>query len=329
MNESRRLFGGFLLLLILSFTFPRIVYAQPAAATKQEAAEKGGGDGYACRCVAFRLDDVSDTNYPYIEDRLLDVFQNSNTSLTVGIIGNRFGNNQEIVSHLAAMLKVRPQILEVANHGWNHEDFSALSLGQQAALMQKTDEKIYGMLKVSPTVFIAPFNKINNSTFLAAKKNEMNTVSSGPAIDPPASKVSPDSAGMYHLPFSALTAYVDKDGKHWDPVPLATIERNILNGLENHGYAVVEMHPQEFAPQYQDGGSEVIDENHMATIESLIQWLHSAKIDVVTLGSFASASSAVPEFQSSLPLILALAAASAIALYRVSGYRNSKPAGCR
>lgn len=81
-----------MLLLILSFTFPRIVYAQPTAATRQEAAEKGGS-GYACRCVAFRLDDIGDTNYPYIEDRLLDIFQNSNTSLTVGIIGNRFGNN--------------------------------------------------------------------------------------------------------------------------------------------------------------------------------------------------------------------------------------------
>lgn len=224
------------------------------------------------------------------------------------------------------MLKVHTQILEVANHGRNHEDFSVLSLGQQTALMQKTNKKIYDTLKVSPTVFIAPFNKINNSTFLAAKKNGMNTVSSNPAIDPPAFRVFPDSAGTYHLPFSALTAYVDKDGKHWDPVPLATIERDILNGLNNHGYAVVEMHPQEFAPQYQDGGSEVIDESRLAAIEGPIQWLHSEKMDVVTLGSFASASRVVPEFQSTMPVVAALAVASAIALYGVSGSRNSKTA---
>ena len=325
MKKSRCLFGGFLLLLILTFTFPRLVYAQSNATAKQ-GVEKEGGNEYTCRCVAFRLDDVDDINHPDIEGKLLDIFQNSNTSLTVGIIGNRFGNNQEIAPHLAAMLKVHPQILEVANHGWNHEDFSVLSLEQQTTLMQKTNEKIYGTLKVSPTVFIAPFNKINNSTFFAAKKNGMNTVSSNPTTDPPASRVFPDSIGMYHLPFSALTAYVDKDGEHWDPVPLATIERDILNSLKNHGYAVVEMHPQEFALRNQEEGIEAIDESHMADIEGLIQWLHSEKMDVVTLGSFASTSRAVPEFQSTMFVVVALAGLSAIALGRLS-IRNSKPVG--
>lgn len=329
MKRRRLLTGSFLIMVLLIFvTFPRIAYAQSTMTdqSKQEMEGQKGNEGFRCRCVAFRLDDVGDSNNPDIENRLLNIFQNSNTSLTIGIIGNRFGNNQQIVSHLAALLSGHgPRILEVANHGWNHEDFSALSLEEQIALMQKTNGRIYSTLKVNPTVFIAPFNKINNSTFLAAKQSGINTVSSGPTVDPPANSVSPDAMGMYHLPFSAATAYVDKDGKNWDPVPLATIENDILNGLKNHGYSVVEMHPQEFVIRYQDKGSgELIDESHLATIESLIQWLYSERIDVVKIGSFATDNSRsnVPEFQSSLPLVATSGIASVIAVIRILGRRK-------
>lgn len=322
MKKSRYLASGFLLLIILTFTFPRLVFAQSNIAF-QGAAEKKAGEGYACWCVAFRLDDVDDVNHPEIEGKLLDIFQNSNTSLTVGIIGNRFGNNQEIVSHLVAMLEAHPQILEVANHGWNHEDFTALPLEQQAVLMQKTNEKIHSVLKVNSTVFIAPFNKVDNSTFLAAKKSGINTISSNPAIDPPAPKVLPDLMGMYHLPYSTVTAYVDKDGKHWDYTPLDKIKRDIVNALREHGYAVVEMHPQEFAPRDPEDG--VIDEAHLAAIEELIHSMHSEKINFVTLGSFSAKSRTVPEFESASTIVAVLAIASTIALDRVMSKRNARP----
>jgi peptidoglycan-N-acetylglucosamine deacetylase len=64
------------------------------------------------------------------------------------------------------MLKANtPARLEEANHGWNHEDFSAHSLQKQIELMQKTNEKIRRILDINPTVFIAPFNKIHNSAY--------------------------------------------------------------------------------------------------------------------------------------------------------------------
>jgi peptidoglycan/xylan/chitin deacetylase (PgdA/CDA1 family) len=352
MKKSRHLLGGFLLLLLLLLSLSiaplGIAHAQTtttttittsATTTKKEGAASGRDIGRVCRCVAFRLDDVDDINHPDIEHLLLNIFQNSNTGLTVGIIGNRFGNNTGIVSHLAAMLKNNANSpstnngkLEIANHGWNHEDFSALSLEKQVSLMQKTSEKIQRILKVTPTVFIAPFNKINNSTYLAAKKNGMYAISADPITDPPppGAIVSPDSSGMYHLPYSALTAYVDKDEKHWDAVPLTTIEKGVLDGLKKHGYAVIEMHPQEFFPRNpNDGSGEVIDENHLADMESLIRWLHSEKIEIVTLGWFASSAAAVataPEFQSttasnspttSTMLIAALAITSTIAVVKV------------
>lgn len=257
----------------------------------------------SCRCVAFRLDDVGDSNYPEMEHTLLNIFKNSNTSLTVGIIGNRFGNNTSIVSQLSSMLKANtPARLEVANHGWNHEDFSALSLQKQIGLMQKTNEKIYRILGISPTVFIAPFNKINNSTYLAAKDNGMYSISANPNTDPPSlATVSPDSAGMYHLPVTTITAHLSKDRKHWVPRHLSELENEILNGLQKNGYAVVEMHPQEFKPINQSTSGQMIDDSHLADIESLIEWLHSQKIETVTMGSFASLStSVVPEFPSSL-----------------------------
>src|SRR5438445_5204601 len=50
-----------------------------------------------CQCVAFRLDNVQDYWLNNVQTKIIDTFQQKNASLTIGIIGNSFGNDPKIV----------------------------------------------------------------------------------------------------------------------------------------------------------------------------------------------------------------------------------------
>lgn len=78
-----------------------------------------------CKCVVFRLDDVQDYFLTEAQMKVMNLFEKENASLTIGIIGNFFGNDTRIVSFVKNETK-QPQF-QFANHGWNHEDFSLLS----------------------------------------------------------------------------------------------------------------------------------------------------------------------------------------------------------
>jgi peptidoglycan/xylan/chitin deacetylase (PgdA/CDA1 family) len=285
-----------------------------------------------CKCAAFRLDDFDDVNFPGIEMKLLDLFYNTNTSLTIGIIAGRTWNNENFLSanlhsHLVKLLhgfktkdgKSGAPKIEVANHSWQHEDFSRLSLQEQNRLMRESNAKIHTKLGIFPSTFITPFNKLNKYTYQAAAENGINVVSSDPLRDPPTPyQVMPDSKGMYHLPYTALTARVDENEVSWDPMPLHKIQSAILRGIKNYGYAVIEMHPQEFVITDSSTGNSIIDQNHLHEVEDLIHWLHSQKIKIITLREFANEHT-TPEFDSSFTssLVMSVSIVAVIIIYTV------------
>ena len=80
----------------------------------------------SCRCVAFRLDDIQDYFLNKVQMEIINTFQKNNTNLTVGVIGNYFGNDTLLVDFVKEKLKTNDHSLEIANHGWNHEDFTLL-----------------------------------------------------------------------------------------------------------------------------------------------------------------------------------------------------------
>lgn len=217
--------------------------------------------------------------------------------------------------------------IEIANHGWQHEDFSRLSLQEQSQLMRKSNEKIHRMLGISPSTFIAPFNKINNYTYQAAAENGMNIVSSDPQRDPPTIyRIAPDSKGMYHLPYTAITAHVDENQISWDPISLDKIERAISHSIKIYRYAVIEMHPQEFVINDNITGNYMVNENHLHDIEKLIQWLHLQNIKIITMGEFATVHK-VPEFDSSISssLVMAVSIVATIISYMLIARHTKRP----
>src|SRR5919198_3545543 len=113
-----------------------------------------------CRCVAFRLDDIQDYWLNNVQVGVIDTFRKNDASLTVGVIGNYFGEDHKLVSYLKSRLsndsEVSQASIEIANHGWNHEDFTLFTETQQSELLAKGNQKIVTLLGVQQTVFIPP-----------------------------------------------------------------------------------------------------------------------------------------------------------------------------
>src|SRR6185503_9544092 len=128
----------------------------------------------SCNCVAFRLDDIQDYYLNQAQMQVIETFEERNASLTVGVIGNYIGNDLVLVNFLKEKIESKNFSLDVANHGWNHEDFALLSMQVQSALLSKSNDQIRNILGVQPSVFIAPFNRMDEDTLVAMAENGLN-----------------------------------------------------------------------------------------------------------------------------------------------------------
>src|SRR5574341_533686 len=75
----------------------------------------------SCNCVAFRLDDIQNYFLNNAQVEIINTFQKNNANLTVGVIGNYFGEDPVITNFLKERLENGTPKIEIANHGWNHE----------------------------------------------------------------------------------------------------------------------------------------------------------------------------------------------------------------
>jgi hypothetical protein len=65
---------------------------------------------------------------------------------------------------------------------------------EQSALLQKTNRKIFDLTGITPTVFIAPYNFVNDDTFVAAKENGIRHISANVTSDPPPYDIGSDQS---------------------------------------------------------------------------------------------------------------------------------------
>ena len=113
------------------------------------------------------------------------IFFNFNSNQFQGIIGGQFGTDANIVNYLQNKVFDTKWELEIANHGYNHEDFASFTLEQQIKLMNDSNNQILSKLPIKrPVTFIPPFNSFNEFTFEAAWINNFTVVSSQVELDP-------------------------------------------------------------------------------------------------------------------------------------------------
>ncbi len=234
----------------------------------------------SCNCVAFRLDDVQDYWLDDVQTKIINTFQEKNASLTVGIIANYFGHDKKIVELVSERLYGKPE-LEIANHGWNHESFGNLTEEQQWWLIRQANQKIYNTTGVTPTIFITPYDKINNDTFKAAQENNINIVSANETSERGPYPL--ENTSLYKLPQLSQFGNSNKNFTDWINYDKTYVHARIIRGVVQYGYAVVVMHPQDFSIKHGINYTNAINYTRIDELNSIIDEIRSDNLKIVTI----------------------------------------------
>jgi len=234
----------------------------------------------SCQCVAFRLDDVQDYWLNSVQTKIIDTFHEKNASLTIGIIGNHIGQDPKIIDDIKSNLGKNPK-LEIANHGWNHEDFTQFSKEQQYVFMKNTNEKINSLFGTVPSVFIPPFNTINSDTMSAFLENNFQIISANTTEDPGPYFIK--NSAVYHFPGTAKTGNLNDENTYWYSENHRQTFAEIMDSLQKYGYATVVMHPQEYSVRNALNYSNIVDESQISELELLIDEIRNDGLKIVTI----------------------------------------------
>ncbi len=253
--------------LMLSLVFIP-VYAIPAYSTA------------SCQCVAFRLDDIQDYWLDSVQTKIIDTFHQKNASLTIGIIGNHIGQDAKLTNDIKSKMGKTPR-LELANHGWNHEDFTQFSRDQQNMFMKNTNDQISSVFGIIPSTFIPPFNTVNADTMIAFLENNFQYISADVSQDAPSILVK--NARVYHVPGNAQTSNLTNNDNLWHPYDNQHLLVTVMSDIQQYGYSVVVLHPPEYAIRIHSHYANEVDKNQIKNLESLIDTMKSNGIKIVPL----------------------------------------------
>jgi peptidoglycan/xylan/chitin deacetylase (PgdA/CDA1 family) len=230
----------------------------------------------ACLCIAFRLDDVQDYFLNYVQMEIIRAFQDSGTPLTMGVIGNNFGNDTLLVSFINQTLhKAAGNNLEISNHGWDHENFTLYSLDEQFQQMKKTNDKIDKLLNVTITGFLAPYNQVDYGTILAAEKNQMNYISSDlisyGTLTGKTNVTNPLIQNMVFLPETLAVGRLNQTENNWEFHLHSIIMNEIKDSLKTFGMAVITLHPMNYAIKHGPDLENRINGSRINDLEVLLK----------------------------------------------------------
>ncbi|MFB5630596.1 MAG: polysaccharide deacetylase family protein [Nitrosopumilaceae archaeon] len=234
----------------------------------------------SCNCVAFRFDDVQDHWLNDVQIGVLDVFKSKNLPVTVGIIGDRIGNDEKIISYINSSMSNGS--IEIANHGWQHEDFTTHDKKQQNFLIQKTNKKIQDLFGILPSVFIPPFNSYNENTTQVMLENGITHYSSEFDFSTPPYPLV--NAELYNFPEGAVTGELTPNKDFIIGVSHKLTLSQIMQSIDEYGFAVVTMHPQEFSEITKGKYSNQVNEKQIRELELLLERLRFEEIKIVPLG---------------------------------------------
>ena len=293
------------------------------ASTAQGTSAEPNQAPVSCNCVAFRLDDIQDYFLTKAQIAVITTFEQRNASLTVGIIGNHFGDDIVITGFLQDKLDDDDDhiSIEIANHGWNHEDFTLFTKEEQSTLLQQTDAKIMDVLGLKPVVFIPPYNSVNDDTTEALIENDFIFMSAN-TTNYPASflqayqkestgvhdmTATESSGSILHFPSVANTGDLNADNTEWLGKSHEETFSAISASMDELGYAVVTMHPMEFASRTGTAYQNEVDFTQIRELELLMDDIRDAGFEIVTVSQINKGYAAIPEFSSyTIYMILAI-----------------------
>ena len=242
----------------------------------------------SCNCVAFRFDDVQNFWLNDVQIKIIDTFHEKRTPVTVGVIGNHFGKDEKLANSISSIIQAELDI-EIANHGWQHEDFAKYQKEEQSDLLKKSNQAILETLGISPTVFIPPLNSFNDDTLYAMSENGIKYFST--EIDESDIVYQVSNYPIYHFPEGATTGKLNKEISLFEGLSHEETFSDILTSIENYGFAVVTMHPQEFSTIKEGVYSNTINQIQIDELKLLIDTIGENDIDTVLISEINEKSS--------------------------------------
>jgi peptidoglycan/xylan/chitin deacetylase (PgdA/CDA1 family) len=234
----------------------------------------------SCNCIVFRLDDVQDYWLNSVQAAVMNLFMSKNQSLSVGLITHEVGNDSKIVDKVKEGL--HKGLFEIDLHGWDHVNYTELTEKQQKDSLSKANANVERLFGTKSIVFIPPYDVFNNDTIKAIRDLGIRIISSEPraensfdqnrsifvakvnstttATTTPHEKSShyaartnessPPSSSpttVYHLPATIFFKDFNYVQDKWIKIPLKDIIGNVTRNIAIYGYAVIGLHPQDFA----------------------------------------------------------------------------------
>jgi peptidoglycan/xylan/chitin deacetylase (PgdA/CDA1 family) len=305
-----RLYKNLLLLALLALATVGMVTTTTTTATATsttvsdpriiDASTKTHAMPTACNCVIFRMDDIQDSWLVPVQSAVIDKFVERNENLDIGVIMNSVGKDPALVSKVRQ--GIATGLIETSLHGWNHVPYDTLAFKEQRDTLQMANEKMQDLFGRKSTIFIPPYNAYNEDTLNAASQVGLKIISSEfdeelPSIYNPSNPDSPsnkiykaiggpeikDKYGVYHIPqVIGFHTYSDRVVK----TPLPSVKNHISNAIANYGYAVVTLHPQDFAVRDAKGSPlPAISKAEMEDLDSLITWINNKEYRISTFSS--------------------------------------------
>ena len=242
----------------------------------------------SCNCVAFRFDDVQNFWLNDVQIKIIDTFYEKNIPVTVGVVGNHFGKDEKLTNSINSIIQAEFDI-EIANHGWQHEDFAKYQKEEQSDLLKKSNQAILETLGISPTVFIPPLNSFNDDTLYAMSENGIKYFST--ELDESDIVYQVSEYPIYHFPEGATTGKINKEISLFEGLSHEETFSDIQASIENYGFAVITMHPQEFSTIKEGTYSNTINQIQIGELKSLIDTINENDIDTVLISEINEKSS--------------------------------------
>jgi peptidoglycan/xylan/chitin deacetylase (PgdA/CDA1 family) len=230
----------------------------------------------SCNCVAFRLDNVQDFWLNSVQNTVIDTFTQTRSPLTITVIGKSIGEDPIVVDEIKKKLNNTPQ-LRLASKGWEHVDHTQFDTERQAASIEQTNQRIFDIFGVRPAVFSPPFDRFNDDTLEALRRNGMTYLTASTLTDRP-----PFKGDIMRVPSTVYFSDAITD----DPFLEGTISQKALykveSGVRDYGFAVVGLQASDFAVRDGEFKNEV-DESKIALLRSLISDVRSHGMTIIIL----------------------------------------------
>ncbi|WP_133121014.1 polysaccharide deacetylase family protein [Candidatus Nitrosotalea bavarica] len=241
-----------------------------------------------CNCVAFRLDNIQDYWLSNVQTKVIDVFEEKNASLTIGVIGNAFGNDTTLTEYIKS--KIKTGRIDVGINGWSFEDFTTVTKSEQSQLLEQSKSRISAILNIIPSVFIPPYGESNNDTFYSMIDNDLHFISGNADTQIP-----PTLAGEIHsYPPTVFTDTIQQYNAN-QSMTNDEIITDIRNSIQANGYAVVTINFQDYAQNNGTIKMNTPDNEKILKLQSLIDDVRNDGYQIVTIKEISNPPS-VPEF---------------------------------